>query len=287
MTNGFRLDGDLLINRIGFGAMRLPTNVFRGPARDPETGRAILRRAVELGVDHIDTAAFYTSGDGTVRANTLIREALDPYPAGLVLATKVGPARTPDGGLAAITDPAGLRRLVEENLEALGVERLDLVYLRIGGIAPPPHGESVAARFEALAALREEGLIRHLGLSNVTAGHLAEARAIAPVAAVQNHFHAAKRDDAGLLAACAEAGIAYVPFFPLGGGRGDLTADRTAAVAVAERHGATVPQIALAWLLASSPVTLAIPGTGSLAHLEENIAAGAITLSPEDLSDLA
>ncbi|MGW8990900.1 oxidoreductase [Streptomyces zhihengii] len=287
MTNGFRLDGDLLINRIGFGAMRLPTNVFRGPARDPETGRAVLRRAVELGVDHIDTAAFYTSGDGTVRANTLIREALHPYPAGLVLATKVGPARTPDGGLAAITDPAGLRRLVEENLETLGVERLDLVYLRIGGIAPPPHGESVAARFEALAALREEGLIRHLGLSNVTAGHLAEARAIAPVAAVQNHFHAAKRDDAGLLAACAEAGIAYVPFFPLGGGRGDLTADRTAAVAVAERHGATVPQIALAWLLASSPVTLAIPGTGSLAHLEENIAAGAITLSPEDLSDLA
>ncbi|MBM9620983.1 oxidoreductase [Streptomyces zhihengii] len=289
MTNGFRLDGDLLINRIGFGAMRLPTNVFRGPARDPETGRAVLRRAVELGVDHIDTAAFYTSGDGTVRANTLIREALHPYPAGLVLATKVGPDRTPDGGLAAITDPAGLRRLVEENLETLGVERLDLVYLRIGGIAPPPHGESVAARFEALAALREEGLIRHLGLSNVTAGHLAEARAIAPVAAVQNHFHAAKRDDAGLLAACAEAGIAYVPFFPLGGGRGDLTADRTAAVAVAvaERHGATVPQIALAWLLASSPVTLAIPGTGSLAHLEENIAAGAITLSPEDLSDLA
>ncbi|MGW1136374.1 oxidoreductase [Streptomyces zhihengii] len=287
MTNGFRLDGDLLINRIGFGAMRLPTNVFRGPARDPETGRAVLRRAVELGVDHIDTAAFYTSGDGTVRANTLIREALHPYPAGLVLATKVGPARTPDGGLAAITDPAGLRRLVEENLETLGVERLDLVYLRIGGIAPPPHGESVAARFEALAALREEGLIRHLGLSNVAAGHLAEARAIAPVAAVQNHFHAAKRDDAGLLAACAEAGIAYVPFFPLGGGRGNLTADRTAAVAVAERHGATVPQIALAWLLASSPVTLAIPGTGSLAHLEENIAAGAITLSPEDLSDLA
>ncbi|MFE9648608.1 oxidoreductase [Streptomyces sp. NPDC006365] len=285
MSKDFRLGGDLLINRIGFGAMRLPTNSFRGPARDPETGRAVLRRAVELGVNHIDTAAFYSSGDGTVRANALIREALHPYPANLVIATKVGPVHTPDGGLAETTDPAGLRPLVEENLEALGVDRLDLVYLRIGGIAPPPQGESVAERFEALAAMREEGLIRHLGLSNVDTGHLAEARAIAPVAAVQNHFHAAKRDDTQLLAACEEAGIAYVPFFPLGGGLSDLNGDRIAKVA--DRHGATVPQIALAWLLASSSVTLAIPGTGSLSHLEENIAAGSVSLTREDLSDLA
>ncbi|MFK4146238.1 aldo/keto reductase [Streptomyces sp. NPDC004065] len=285
MSDDFRLGGDLTVGRIGFGAMRLPTNTFHGPARDPGTGRAVLRRAVELGVDHIDTAAFYTSGDGTVRANDLIREALHPYPAGLVIATKVGPLRTPDGGLAATTDPVRLRPLVEENLRTLGVDRLDLVYLRIGGPQPPPRGESVAARFEALAALREEGLIRHLGLSNVDAGHLAEARAIAPVAAVQNHFHAAKRDDAGLLAECERAGIAYVPFFPLGGGLSDVTGDRMAKVA--ERHGATVPQIALAWLLASSPVTLAIPGTGSLAHLEENTAAGSITLTEEDLADLA
>ncbi|GAB2962579.1 aldo/keto reductase [Streptomyces pseudoechinosporeus] len=284
MSNDFRLGGDLLTNRIGFGAMRLPTNSFRGPARDPETGRAVLRRAVALSVNHIDTAAFYTSGDGTVRANALIRETLHPYPADLVIATKVGPARTPDGGLAETTDPAGLRPLVEENLETLGVDRLDLVYLRIGGIAPPPHGESVAERFEALAAMREEGLIRHLGLSNVDTGHLAEARAIAPVTAVQNHFHTAKRDDTEVLNACEEAGIAYVPFFPLGGGLSDLADDRIAKVA--ERHGATVPQIALAWLLASSPVTLAIPGTGSLAHLEENTAAGSISLTQEDLSDL-
>ncbi|MEV6592739.1 oxidoreductase [Streptomyces acidicola] len=285
MSNDFRLGGDLLINRIGFGAMRLPTNSFHGPARDPGTGRAVLRRAVELGVNHIDTAAFYTSGDGTVRANALIREALFPYPADLVIATKVGPARTPDGGLAATTDPAAMRPMIEENLETLGVDRLDLVYLRIGGIGAPPHDESVAERFEVLAALREEGLIRHLGLSNVDAGHLAEARAIAPVAAVQNHFHAAKRDDTEVLAACEDAGIAYVPFFPLGGGLSDLTSDRMAKVA--DQHGATVPQIALAWLLASSPVTLAIPGTGSLAHLEENTAARSMVLTQKEQKDLS
>ncbi|WP_399886807.1 aldo/keto reductase [Streptomyces sp. BBFR51] len=284
MSNDFRLGGDLTIGRLGFGAMRLPTNSFLGPARDPETGRAVLRRAVELGVNHIDTAAFYTSDDGSVRANDLIREALHPYPDDLVIATKVGPLRTPDGGLAATTDPAALRALVEENLQTLGVDRLDLVYLRIGGMEPPPHGESVAARFEALAALREEGLIRHLGLSHVDAGHLAEARAIAPVAAVQNHFHTDNRDDTEVLELCEEAGIAYVPFFPLGGGLSDLSGDRIAKVA--DRHGATVPQIALAWLLASSPVTLAIPGTGSPAHLEENTAAGSIVLTAEDLTDL-
>ncbi|WP_327392615.1 oxidoreductase [Streptomyces sp. NBC_01186] len=284
MSNDFRLGGDLLINRIGFGAMRLPTNSFHGPARDPETGRAVLRRAVELGVNHIDTAAFYFSGDGTVRANALIREALRPYPVDLVIATKVGPVFTSDGGLTAATNAADLRQQVEENLETLGVDRLDLVYLRIGGVEAPPHGESVAERFEALAAMREEGLIRHLGLSHVDTGHLAEARAIAPVTAVQNHFHAAKRDDVELLAACEEADIAFVPYFPLGGGLSDLSGDRIAKVA--DRHGATVPQIALAWLLASSPVTLAIPGTGSLAHLEENTAAGSMTLTPEDLSDL-
>ncbi|WP_327346312.1 oxidoreductase [Streptomyces europaeiscabiei] len=283
--NSFRLGGDLPLNRLGLGAMRLPTNTFHGPARDPETGRAVLRRAVELGVDHIDTAAFYASGDGTVRANALIREALHPYPAGLVIATKVGPLRTPDGGLAATTDPADLRPLVEENLATLGVDRLDLVYLRIGGAGLPPHAESVAERFEALAAMREEGLIHHLGLSNVGVGHLAEARTIAPVAAVQNHFHADRRDDTALLSACEEAGIAYVPFFPLGGGLTDLTGDRITKVA--RRHGATVPQIALAWLLDVSPVTLAIPGTGSLEHLEENTAAASITLTREDLADLS
>jgi aryl-alcohol dehydrogenase-like predicted oxidoreductase len=283
MSNDFLLGGDLPVGRIGFGAMRLSANGFTGPARDPGTGRAVLRRAVELGVDHIDTAAFYVSDDRTVRANDLIRGALHPYPDDLVIATKVGPARTPDGGVTQTTDPAALRPLVEENLETLGVDRLDLVYLRIG-LMGAPQGESVAARFEALAAMREEGLIRHLGLSNIDSGHLAEARTIAPVAAVQNHFHAGRRDDARLLAACEEAGIAFVPFFPLGGGMSDLSGD--GMTKVAHRYGASVPQIALAWLLASSPVTLAIPGTGSLTHLEENMAARSITLTPEDLSDL-
>ncbi|MEU7243263.1 oxidoreductase [Streptomyces sparsogenes] len=281
MTSEFRLGGDLPIDRFGFGAMRLPTNDFHGPARDPETGRAVLRRAVELGVNHIDTADFYRSGDGSVRANVLIREALHPYPDGLVIATKVGPLFGPDGLHQA--GPGELRALVEDNLTGLGLDRLDLVYLRIGTMEPP-HGESLAARFEALAALREEGLIRHLGLSNIDAEHLAEARAIAPVAAVQNQFNASRRDDTDLLAACEEAGIAFAPFFPLGGGR-DLAHPRLAEVAA--RHGATVPQIGLAWLLASSPVTLAIPGTGSVSHLEENLAARAITLTDQDLADLA
>jgi pyridoxine 4-dehydrogenase len=281
-SDNFRLGGDLSIDRLGFGAMRLPRGGWNGPARDPETGRAVLRRAVELGVNHIDTADYYRSGDGTVRANTLIREALSPYPPGLVIATKVGPIFGPSGPSHA--GAADLRALVEANLESLGLDRLDLVYLRIGTMTPP-HGESLAERFEALAALREEGLIRHLGLSNVDADHLAEARRIAPIAAVQNGFHIAKRDEAALLDACAEHSIAFVAFGPIGGGHTDLKNERLAKVSA--RHGATVPQIALAWLLRISPVTLAIPGTGSVAHLEENMAARSIALAGEDVADLA
>lgn len=281
MTNDFRLGGDLRSHRLGFGAMRLPTHGFHGPPRDPEVGRTVLRRAVELGVDHIDTAAFYRSKDGTVRANALIREALHPYLPGLVIA-KVGPVFGRDGPRQGTA--ADLRTAVEDNLKTLGLDRLDLVYLRIG-MREVPHGESLGERFEALAALREEGLIRHLGVSNVDAVQLAEARAIAPVAAVQNNFHVAKRDEAEVLDVCAAHGIAFAPFFPLGGGMTDISHDRLAKVAA--RHGATVSQIALAWLLAVSPVTLAIPGTGSLAHLEENMAARSITLTPNDLADLA
>jgi aryl-alcohol dehydrogenase-like predicted oxidoreductase len=281
MSHSFRLGGDLTIDRLGFGAMRLPQGVPGGPARDPESGRAVLRRAVELGVDHIDTADFYRSQNGTVRANTLIREALAPYPDTLVIATKVGPVFGPGGpGQGTAAD---LRPQVEANLESLGLDRLDLVYLRIG-TTEPPHGESLAERFEVLAALREEGLIRHLGISNVDAGHLAEARTIAPVAAVQNNFHLAHRDETAVLDACTRAGIAFVPFFPLGGGRADI--DDPGLIKVAERHNATVHQVALAWLLTLSPVALAIPGTGSVAHLEENLAARSITLTEEDLADL-
>ena len=279
-SDDFRLGGDLGVRRIGFGAMRLARDGWRGPARDPEQGRAVLRRAVELGVNHLDTADFYRSGDGAVRANALIREALHPYPPGLVIATKVGPLFGPKGTMPAPAN--GLRALVEANLTSLGLDRLDLVYLRIG-VMTPPHGESLAARFEALAALREEGLIRHLGLSNVDADHLAEARAIAPVAAVQNLFHLAKQDDAALLDLCAASGIAFVPFGPIGSGDG---LDDARLATVAARHRATVSQTALAWLLALSPATLAIPGTGSVAHLEENLAASSIPLTPDDLAEL-
>lgn len=281
-TNHFCLGGDLSIHRLGFGAMRLARDGWNGPTRDPETGRAVLRRAVELGVNHIDTAAFYRSGDGTVRANALIRDALYPYPSCLVIATKVGPIFGPAGPSQA--GPADLRALVEANLESLGLHRLDLVYLRIG-VMTPPHGESLAERFEALATLREQGLIRHLGLSNVDADHLTEARAIAPVTAVQNNFYIGKRADAAISEACEANGIAFAPFGPIGSGHADLSETRLATVAA--RHGATVFQIALAWLLRISPVTLAIPGTGSLAHLEQNMAASSITLTVEDIADLA
>ncbi|WP_321803385.1 aldo/keto reductase [Burkholderia sp. BCC1988] len=283
IPHDFRLGGDLSINRLGFGAMRLPCNGFRGPARDPEAGRAVLRRAVELGVNLIDTAEFYQSSDGAVRANALIREALHPYPAGLVIATKVCVVFNPDGSHRP-AKPAEMRKLVEENLTSLGLDSLDLVYLRIGEMTVP-HGESLAERFEALAALREEGLIRHLGISNVDGDHLAEARAIAPVAAVQNYFHIAKREDLSLLKTCEAAGIAFCPFFPLGGGMGKIDDGRLARVA--KRHRTTSSQIALAWLLALSPVMLAIPGTGSLEHLEENVAAGGVRLTDEDHTDLA
>jgi pyridoxine 4-dehydrogenase len=281
-ADDFRLGGDLSIQRLGFGAMRLPRDGWNGPARNPETGRAVLRHAIELGVNHIDTADFYRSGDGAVRANVLIREALHPYPSGLVIATKVGPVFGRNGLRQAAASE--LRALVEENLRSLGVDRLDLVYLRIG-MMTPPHGESLAERFEILAAMRAEGQIRHLGLSNVDADHLAEARAIAPVAAVQNNFNIAERDDVAVLDACATSGIAFAPFSPLGGGHADIKDEPLARIAA--RHSARVSQIALAWLLALSPGTLAIPGTGSIAHLEENIAARSIALTEEDLAELA
>ncbi|RSN68309.1 MULTISPECIES: oxidoreductase [Actinomadura] len=285
MTNEthFMLGGDLRVRRMGFGAMRLAAGNVDGPPRDPDTGLKVLRRAVELGVDHIDTAAFYARGG--VAANRLIREALGgPYPEGLVIATKVGPFKGPDdpfptGQVAA----DGLRAQVEQNLAELGLDRLDLVNLRPGGLADPG-GESIAERFEALAALREEGLIRHLGVSHVDAAQFAEARAIAPVACVQNRFDITMPQDAALLAECEAAGIACVPYFPLGGFG---IPDDARVARIAGRHGATPAQVLLAGLLALSPVMLAIPGTGSVEHLEENMAAADLRLTAEDLADLA
>jgi aryl-alcohol dehydrogenase-like predicted oxidoreductase len=278
----FLLGGDLPVARLGFGAMRLPTGTFTGPARDPQDGIAMLRRALELGVNHIDTASFYRRGD--VRSNDLIRQALTPYPDGLVIATKVGPMPGPDGSPSLQATPGELRGLVEDNLRELGLDRLDLVYLRVGGMSEPGR-ESVADRFAALAALRDEGLIRHLGVSNVDAAQLSEARAIAPVAAVQNAFHVHHATDTVLLEQCARSGIAFVAFFPLGGGRDPIDPARLRGPA--ERHQVSVRQVAIAWLLATSPVMLPIPGTGTLAHLEENVAAAAIQLSPEEVAGLA
>ncbi|MGW4476471.1 oxidoreductase [Nonomuraea sp. NPDC004354] len=277
----FLLGGDLAVRRLGFGAMRLPTGVFQGPVRDPETGVAVLRRAVDLGANHIDTAWFYRRG--AVAANDLIRRALAPYDDDLVIATKVGPLFNADGIPGGQAGPDALRGLVEDNLRTLGVDRLDLVYLRVGGMTGPG-GESVADRFAVLADLREQGLIRHLGLSNVDAVQVAEARTIAPVAAVQNSFHVQDRGDAGLLAQCEKDGIAFVPFFPLGGGLRPIDPARMERVTA--RHRATTAQVAIAWLLASSPALLAIPGTGSLDHLEENMGASRIRLTSQDLAEL-
>ncbi|MGV9882158.1 aldo/keto reductase [Streptomyces sp. NPDC003006] len=261
---------------MGFGAMRLPAPQWDGPAHDPARGVAVLRRAVELGVNHIDTAAFYFFQD--IAANDLIRTALHPYPDDLVIATKVGPGRFPDGSWMDPADPAELRKAVHRNLRELGRDHLDLVYLRFLGSDGP--GED---RFATLAALRDEGVIRHLGVSNATPEQLAEARTIAPVVAVQNRFSPLARTDAELVDLCARQGIAYVPYFSFGGtGAPDLARVET----VAARHGATPAQVALAWLLATSPAMLAIPGTSSPAHLAENVAAAALRLTSEDLAEL-
>jgi pyridoxine 4-dehydrogenase len=278
----FAIGGDLPVARLGFGTMRLPTGTFTGPVRDPGDGIAVLRRAVELGVNHIDTASFYRRG--AVVANELVRLALAPYPDGLVIATKVGPVLGPDGTPALQASAGQLRGLVEDNLRELGLDHLDLVYLRVGA-RNPPGGEPIAGRFAALAKLREEGLIRHLGVSNVDAAQLDEARAIAPVAAVQNAFHVHATADATLLAECTRSGTAFVPFFPLGGGLDPI--DTTRLETAAARHGATIQQVALAALLAASPVMLPIPGTGSLAHLAENAGAARIRLTPAELASLA
>ncbi|MEU4046219.1 oxidoreductase [Streptomyces antibioticus] len=282
-TQRWALGGDLDVARIGYGAMKL-TGWPRGERPDRDTALAVLRRAVELGVNHIDTSHYYAR-DG-VAANELIREALHPYPDGLVIATKVGALvegsdiALPDAAKTGLT-PDNLRRGVEANLLSLGVDRLDLVNLRMGDLERA--GTSLAGPLATLLALREEGLIRHLGVSNVTAEEFAQAREVAPIACVQNLYNLARRDDDPLIDICAEAGIAYVPFFPVGGFQ-PVTAEHLDGIAA--RHHASVPQVALAWLLARSPNVLLIPGTGSVGHLEENVAAGGLTLSAEDIAAL-
>jgi pyridoxine 4-dehydrogenase len=278
--------GDLAVNRLGFGAMRLTGDPSGdGPASDRAQSVAVLRRAVELGVNHIDTAAFYFSPLRS--ANELINTALAPYRDGLVIATKVGPGRDPWGAWQGMARPDQLRGQVEENLRQLGRDHLDLVNLRTLSVSKP-----VGEHFAALAALRDAGLIRHLGLSNVTVEQIDEALAIAPVVAVQNRYSIDSRrpeaDD--VLQACAVRGIAFVPFFAIAGeGRegGRPTSELEPVLAVARAHDATPAQVRLAWTLAQGDHVLAIPGTGSLAHLDENVAAGALRLTDVELTLLS
>ncbi|MEW2610009.1 oxidoreductase [Streptomyces sp. NPDC047880] len=275
--------GDLPVHRVGFGAMRLTGSAafHHGTPSDRDRSIAVLRKAIDLGVDHIDTAAFYFSSLRS--ANELINSALAPYPDDLVIVTKVGPCRAYDGTWATSARPEDLRGHVEENLRQLGRDHLDVVNLR-----RMPAWESVTEHFGALAELREAGLIRHLGVSNVTARHLAEAQAIAPVVCVQNRYALDRPDpDADeVLRRCGEQGIAFVPFYAVAGEAGELgavTAHDEDVLAVARAHGASPAQIRIAWTLHQGPHVLAIPGTGDPGHLTENVAAGAIRLTGEEL----
>ncbi len=278
--------GDLEVNRLGFGAMRLTQNgpAFAPGAAPSDRGRAIavLRRAVELGVNHIDTAAFYFSPLRS--ANELINAALAPYPDDLVITTKVGPGRALSGEFLPHATPGQLRGQVEENLRQLGRDHLDVVNLRIVG------SDSIAERFGALADLREAGLIRHLGLSNVQPEHLVEARAIAPVVCVQNLYGlGALPEQEAFLRTCGEQGVAYVPFYSIAGtGReaGAGGAEHPEVLAVARAHGVGAAEIRLAWTLHRGPHVLAIPGTGNPDHLTANVAAASLRLSAEDLAVL-
>jgi len=270
--------GDLTVNRLGFGAMRL---TGRDVPADRTRSVEVLRRAVELGVNHIDTAAFYFSPLRS--ANELIGAALAPYPDDLVIVTKVGPGRDPSGEWYPAR-PDQLRGQVEENLRQLGRDHLDVVNLR--RMRQP----SIAEHFGALAELREAGLIRHLGISAVSVGHLEEALAIAPVVCVQNRYGIDQREHDPVLRACAERSIAFVPFFAIAaiareGDRANLSGiDSPELIEVAGRHGATPAQVRLAWTLHQGQHVLAIPGTGDPAHLMQNVAAGALRLTPEDLA---
>jgi pyridoxine 4-dehydrogenase len=278
--------GDRAVNRLGFGGMKLTGPRMMGPPTDRDAALAVLRRAVELGVDHLDTSDLY----GPYVVNGLIREALHPYPEDLVIATRVGGRRTADGAWTAALCPDELRQEVRDNLDHLGLDVLDLVHLRLPGVGEPVDGV-LAEAFEALATLQQEGLIRHLGVSHVTTRQVAEARRIAPLVCVHNHYNLIHREDDPLIDVLARDGIAYTAmegisyttFFP----RGGLTPPQSAALeTVARRVQARPMQVVLAWLLARSGNLLLIPGTSSVAQLEENLAAAALELGPFELEEL-
>jgi pyridoxine 4-dehydrogenase len=273
--------GDLTVSRVGFGAMQLAGPGVFGPPANRDEAVAVLREAVELGVTHIDTADFY----GPYVTNEIIHEALAPYAADVHIVTKVGAVRDSAGGWVLQRTPANLREQVHSNLRNLKLDALDVVNLRVGGGSDghSPVPGPIAEQFGALAELRAQGLIRHLGLSVVDAEQLAEAQEIAPVVCVQNFYNIAGREDEPLLELTARQGIAYVPFFPLGG----FTPLQSGTLAsVAARLGAAPQTVALAWLLQRSPNMLVIPGTSSVAHLRENVAAGSLSLDDATLAEL-
>lgn len=274
----FTMAGDLTVTRIGYGAMQLAGPHVFGPPADRAAAVAVLREAVALGTTHIDTSDFY----GPHITNQIIKEALHPYPDDLHIVTKVGARRDAAGNWPRALAPEELRQAVYANLKNLGLDVLDVVNLRVGGLGSPEPG-SIAEPFTVLAQLQQAGLIKHLGLSTVNAEQIAEAQTIAPVVCVQNFYNVAHRIDDALIDALATQGIAYVPYFPLGG-FSPLQSDKLNAVAA--RLGATPMAVALAWLVQRAPNILLIPGTSSVAHLRENVAGAALTLSAEDITAL-
>jgi pyridoxine 4-dehydrogenase len=270
--------GDFELTRVGYGAMQLAGPHVFGPPKDRDEAIAVLRAAVELGINHIDTSDYY----GPYVTNEIIREALSPYPDDLHLVTKVGARRDEQGGWPSARSPEELRQQVHDNLDHLGLEALDVVNLRMGGFEGAEPG-SIAEQFTALAELRQQGLIRNLGLSTVNADQLAEAQAIAPVVCVQNMYNVARRGDDDLVDLTARQGIAFVPYFPLGG-FSPLQSDELDTVA--KQLDATPLAVALAWLLHRSPNILLIPGTSSVAHLRENVAGAGLELPADALAEL-
>ena len=280
MTNptSFRL-GDRTVNRMGYGAMQLAGPGVFGPPKDRDAALAVLRAAIASGIDHIDTSDFY----GPHVTNQIIREALHPYPEGLTIVTKVGAVRGADASWLPAFSAAELTQAVHDNLRNLGLETLDVVNLRVMGQIHGPSEGPIADQVAVLADLQRQGLIRHLGLSNVTSAQVAEAQAIAPIVCVQNQYNLVHREDDALVDELAAQGIAYVPFFPLGG----FSPLQSSALSdVAARLGATPMQVALAWLLRRSPNILLIPGTSSTGHLRENLAAADLVLSDDVVAEL-
>jgi len=271
--------GDRVVKRLGYGAMQLAGPGVFGPPKDREGAIQVLREAVASGVDHIDTSDYY----GPYVTNHLIREALHPYPDELVIVTKIGAKRGADASWIPAMSPAELKSAVHDNLRHLGLNALEVVNLRIMGKVHGPAEGSIEAPLTVLAELQAQGLVRHIGLSNVTPTQIAEGRRICDIVCVQNHYNLAHREDDALIDDLARGGVAYVPFFPLGG----FTRLQSAALdEVARRMGATPMQVALAWLIQRAPNILLIPGTSSLAHLRENLAATDLELKPEALSAL-